>query len=405
VSANDPAPSSAALLPADAVVLHIGPQKTGTTAIQGAMHAGRDRLAEHNIRYAGDGPHPREAVAAGVGKRERSGLRPSPKEWKALVAEVAAASSQRVIVSSETFADADDEAIASSVAALGGDRAHVVITVRPVVSMLPSAWQQYVRNGLVEAYDDWLHGVLDDPENARSTPSFWRRHRTYDLVEHWASVVGIERITVVAPDPADPLALLHGFESLLDLPTGTLELQSDRSNRSLTYGEIELVRALNQEFHDRGWYDAHYNRLIRRGAVDRMRLSHTPSATEAPITTPQWAVTAAAAIGGSVGERLRQTGVRVIGSLDNLAAPPKSTALIRPDDAELGAPLLASDAAAHAVMGAILRGDLATSPGKGKRKPGAKPTAAAKKGAGPASEAKAGEPAPRRAKRRGRLSR
>jgi hypothetical protein len=366
-------------LEADAVVLHIGPQKTGTTAIQGALHMQRERLAAHGVRYAGTGPHPREGVAAGVGKRRRSGLRPSDSEWRELVAEVTAASAERVVVSSEGFADADDDAIASAVQALGGRRAHVVVTVRPITSILPSAWQQYVRNGLQIGYDDWLHAVLDDPLESRSTPSFWRRHRYDELVERWAAVVGLDRVTVVAPDPSDPLALLRAFETLLGLPEATLELQAAATNRSLTYGEVEMVRQLNDEFIGRGWFESHYNRLIRRGAVEEMRLSHTPTAAEPTLTTPRWAVEVASGIGAAIAGRLVARGVRVIGSADFLAAAPGNAALIRPDDVAMGVPLMASSAAAHAVLGTILHGRLTAAPpktkqqGTGKRKGAAPP--------------------------------
>lgn len=34
-------------------LVHIGPFKTGTTVVQGAFHSARDRLAEHDVLYAG----------------------------------------------------------------------------------------------------------------------------------------------------------------------------------------------------------------------------------------------------------------------------------------------------------------------------------------------------------------
>jgi hypothetical protein len=338
------------VLPPDGVLLHIGPPKTGTTAIQRAMFARRDELAGLGIRCAGDGPHPREAVAAGVGKEHRSGLRPSEDAWAALVAEVKACP-QLVFVSSEGFADATPEAIRRCVKELGGDRVHVVITARPLAAMLPSAWQQYVRNGLLLGYDEWLQAMLGDNPKPRVTASFWYRHRYDHLVARWGEVVGADRIRFAPVGGVDRLALPRAFEEILGLPDGFLELQPSADNRSLTFGEAELVRRLNREFKDRGWYDAHYNALIRRGAVERMRLSRAPADDELPITTPRWALDAAAVRAAEIVRGVAAAGVPVLGDLETLAAD-ADRASVR--DADGGAPsTVAIDAAVEALIGAL----------------------------------------------------
>ena len=61
------------------------------------------------------------------------------------------------MLSSEFFADApDDETVARVVEQLGGDRVHVLVTLRPLARIMPSQWQQYVQNGLRMDYEDWL---------------------------------------------------------------------------------------------------------------------------------------------------------------------------------------------------------------------------------------------------------
>ena len=42
------------LLPEGCRLIHIGPHKTGTTALQWAMHVARDSLHEQGVHYAGD---------------------------------------------------------------------------------------------------------------------------------------------------------------------------------------------------------------------------------------------------------------------------------------------------------------------------------------------------------------
>ena len=39
---------------------------------------------------------------------------------------------------------------------LGGDRVHVVVTLRNLGRLLPSSWQQYLKYGLTTPYEKWL---------------------------------------------------------------------------------------------------------------------------------------------------------------------------------------------------------------------------------------------------------
>jgi hypothetical protein len=45
-------------LRAGARLLHIGPHKTGSTAVQGAFHLARERLAAQGVVYPGQGRQP-----------------------------------------------------------------------------------------------------------------------------------------------------------------------------------------------------------------------------------------------------------------------------------------------------------------------------------------------------------
>ena len=49
---------AAALLEPGTRLLHIGPHKTGTTAVQGALHLARERLAAEGVVYPGRGRQP-----------------------------------------------------------------------------------------------------------------------------------------------------------------------------------------------------------------------------------------------------------------------------------------------------------------------------------------------------------
>jgi hypothetical protein len=341
------------------VLLHIGVFKTGTTAIQGALFRARPQLAEHGVLHAGATRHPISAVLALTGLRARVG-KPPPRmeQWEAVAAQVTKAVDKRVVVSSEFFSGADDETARRAVRELGGPRVHVVVTLRPLVKIMPSQWQQYVRNRSTFTYDDWLEGMLRKPPYNRPTPSFWQRHRHDVLVERWASIVGPENVTVIVPDENDRDFLLRTFEDLLGLPSGLLAAEKVTENRSMTAGEIELVRQVNGEFLGRGWSDKQYRKYVRQGLTAQMQTSRTPPADEPRVTTPQWALDRAAEIGAEAADKISAMGVRIVGDISTLGAP-----VIAADsgDAPYADPVMAVEAAREALVGAIVASGLATS--------------------------------------------
>jgi hypothetical protein len=307
-------------LPAHGVLLHIGPHKTGTTSIQTALHDARPAMAKHGVVYAGRSRQHQMAALAITGSRGLSGDRP-PRlaDWQALVDAVADAPEERVVVSSEFFDDARGDVAQRVVTELGGDRVHVVVTLRPLAKILPSAWQQYIRNRVRRPYDQWLDVMLNHPEDTWITPSFWNRHHHDRLVEEWASIVGPERLLVVVVDDADGGSLMRAFEQVLDLPSGLLQARRGYTNRSLTAEETELIRSINVAFHERGWPAKLYNDLIRNGLVKEMQ--RNPAPPDAPhIITPAWAVDRANEIAAMAAKRIEASGVRVLGDLSILSS-------------------------------------------------------------------------------------
>lgn len=308
-------------LPKQGLLLHIGPHKTGTTAIQGALQAARPELARRGVIYPGSGRQQRMPALAITNSHGVSGMREARMvEWERLVADVYAARRKRVVVSSESFVEADDATAATIVEQLGGDRVHVAVTLRPLARILPSAWQQLVRNHLRVPYDEWLDAILSGAPD-RVSRNFWHRHRHEAVIERWISIVGEDRVAVVVADDVDRSVLPRSIEHLLGLPDGFLVTPDVRDNRGLTQAETELIRQLNVEFEERGWSETLYNHVVREGVVMRMQ-SRTPEADEPRITTPAWAVDEANQIARFAAKRIRDFGVLVLGDLDSLSAVP-----------------------------------------------------------------------------------
>ncbi|MER7836358.1 hypothetical protein ABTY98_10695 [Streptomyces sp. NPDC096040] len=342
-----------AALPAGTRLLHIGPHKTGTTAIQGALFAAKDRLPEHGVEFPASTRHPMEAALAACARPAMMGdTVPTEKHWTRLLKQVEATGSRTSVISSEFFADApDDETVARIVEQLGGDRVHVLVTLRPIARIMPSQWQQYVQNGLRMGYEDWLDHMLRKAPYEKPNPSFWRRHRHDRLVERWIGAVGSDRITVVVVDDRDRDSLMRTFEALLGLPENLLRPVPDTANRSLTLAETEMLRKLNVEFRGNGLPAELYSKLVRNGAVMHMKNTCSPTAEDVKISTPDWAVEAAGRIGAEMVERIGTMGVRVIGDPTLLSAVPKQREPAGGPAA--GEPRVAPEVAAQALYGAL----------------------------------------------------
>ncbi|WP_122816187.1 hypothetical protein [Nocardioides pantholopis] len=315
-------------LPDGTVLLHIGPHKTGTTAVQMAFHENRPALAAQGVEYAGASTQPMvEAMAVASGQsfaveHADSGMR----RWRELVDEVHASPARVVVLSSEFFSEASPERVRRILDDLGPERTHVVVTLRPVFRILASQWQQYMQNRPLLGYDDaldyagWLDRVLNSPENPGVTPSFWKRHRHDRLVQTWAEAIGADRVTAIVVDESDRRMLLRAFEDLTGLADGTLVAEAAAENRSLTLAEVSMLRAFNRRFLEHGWSAADYTRYLRFGAI-RFLLERVPDPAEERLLTPQWAVDRAAELGAEMAGGIRASGVRVVGDLDRLGDP------------------------------------------------------------------------------------
>jgi hypothetical protein len=339
-------------------LLHVGVPKTGTTAVQAAL---TDLLARpgaaSDITMPGSPADQAKAALSVLGQgpswRKQESVA-SVAHWPNLVAQARAATGT-VVVSSEYLCEAEPAVIRQIADDLGRDGLRVVVTLRPLSRILPSAWQQYLKSGHQLPYQKWLNAVLADPPKRAVTPSFWRRHDHAAVISRWADEVGAEQVSVVVLDESDRGLLLRTFDELLGLPAGTLvESPSKGANRSMTAAEAELFRRVNVVLRgtDVSWFD--YAHLVRYGAVLRTVERYTPPTGAAKLTTPAWALDRATELGaGYVAaiEALRPAGLHVVGDLGVLAKP------VTPVDggSAAAATEVPMDAAVEAILGVIAR--------------------------------------------------
>jgi hypothetical protein len=324
VPPTDPSrPAADLLVPEGTRLLHVGPPKTGTTTVQTAFFTAREAIRAQGVRYAGKRSFSAAAYRSVLarGTYRNHGAPPPPRVWQNLLKEVRTAPESRVVLSSEYLAGARPAEIGRIVSDLDPARVHVVFTLRSLSRLLPSAWQQDLRNGTTTSYEAWLHEVLD-ADRPRRMP-FWHPHRHDEAVARWADAVGPEHVTVIAVDERDHEFSLRVFEQLVGLRSGTLVGVPELANRSLTLYEAEAMRALNVAFAERGVGKAQQSTIGHAGVSYELRTR--PIGPDEPrIETPQWALDRAGEIAREMAAGIAASGVRIVGDLDSLTAVPTS---------------------------------------------------------------------------------
>lgn len=145
------------------LILHIGPHKTGSTAIQNSLHRGREALRQQGVIYYASETLPIMALvlrfahdnllaSPGVRAhfpRPQLARKWSRECWKDLAAQVADSDAHTCVVSSEHFAFFPREAAEKTVAALRAifDDITLVAYARAPDSLYPSGLQQRVVSG------------------------------------------------------------------------------------------------------------------------------------------------------------------------------------------------------------------------------------------------------------------
>lgn len=312
------------------VLLHVGMPKSGTTALQFAAAMQRDRLLDLGVLYPGrEHSHSKASYAVANRRRGWSTGRgraevPDIAHWQDVVEAVTTETRRRSLVSHEYFAEHPPEVCERVVRDLG-DQTSVVFTVRNQPSLLASSWQESLKTGLTEPFEDWLKRMLlPETENAPLT-SFHRRIALADAITKWSALVGPENTYVIVLDPKNRKLSSRAFESLLDLPEDTLgdvPLTGRQENRSLTQIESEVARLSNRQIKqldDVTWN--RYSAIHKRGAVNRLLVHRTPPPDELRLRPPRWAADLMAERSAAQAAQIAALGVNVLGDLDGISSP------------------------------------------------------------------------------------
>ena len=304
------------------LVIHAGFHKSGTTALQEAFDAQSEELRAEGVIYPNIGRKAHHRVAWALTQRpwgwnKRGGKVTPRKHWEDLAKSVNKSDEETILISSEFFSELSGDAIRTIFTEIKNRKVEVIFTVRPLVKLLGSSYQQYLKYGIKADYTTWLHSVLDNPGESKINPTFWMRHQHGKVVARWVDVLGAENVTVIIVDESKPEFLFDAINQYLGLPKGFLKAQETGSNRSLTMEEIALLIELNKRFpKEREWEE--YEVFIRDGYIRRLTDHVKPSPDSGRLTTPQWAIDKGNEIGTQNKKELVATGAKIIGDIDSL---------------------------------------------------------------------------------------
>jgi hypothetical protein len=304
------------------VYVHIGAPKTGTTYLQDRLTDNAKSLAAHDVHFPSRSPlvssgmfHFRAALD--LMEQDWGGPKGHAEgSWDAMVKRVGR-NSGTVIFSHEILAPAQPQHIARLKRDLDDSELHIVYSARDLARQAPAGWQESVKQGRRWSYGRYLSRVRN------GKPWFARAFDLPAVLTHWGTGLSPDRIHVVTvPQPgsaaAEPDLLWHRFCQAFGIDPEWAPLDTGRANVSLGSAETQVLRRLNERIDRATRSDAGYDHLIL-GMLAHETLS---GGSSRPIVLPPKFHDWAAERGEAWIEWLDESGVDVIGDLDDLRPAP-----------------------------------------------------------------------------------
>ncbi|HTZ70747.1 MAG TPA: hypothetical protein VMB71_08880, partial [Acetobacteraceae bacterium] len=147
-------------------IVHIGPHKTGTTYLQGCFAKRRNELLSRGILAPVEWEH---AADNSSHSRLAMALRTEDNfsEMERIV-QSAFARANTLLISSEGLSNIGPEGARRLSLLLGGCSVTIIYYVRRWTDILPSGWQELVRQGHGQTFPEFLVNHLRNPEASRT---------------------------------------------------------------------------------------------------------------------------------------------------------------------------------------------------------------------------------------------
>jgi hypothetical protein len=275
---------------AQRVVLHIGPRKTATTYLQRVLQAlvraqaipaeiypvrTRGRLDHNQVPGLIDLARSRGEI----GLQDDAWTQQDGSDADRLLNAVAEAPGD-VILSAEALSVLRASGAQAIVDALTPAPVDVIVTARALDRVLPSSWQQHVRNANIEGYTDYLDLRAEERESriydTELKRAFWRAYRYGDLVRRWQEVARSVSLVTVPSQSADASETWRRFRlasGVAELPEDPPPIPDDVANVSLTAAETFVLHGYNLAARAAGQgrrdVRAFHRQLVKKGWADR----------------------------------------------------------------------------------------------------------------------------------------
>lgn len=244
----------------DRLILHVGPHKTGSTALQRMLKDSREELAREGIVYPAAGLR-----TAGhhlvVLHCQGCPVPFDPSEFRAEISR-----SPVSVISSENFATAP-EATLGIVRELFPDRpVEVFYYLRRLCDLWPSHWQELIKHGLTLSFAEYLMRLT----LGRDQPP-WIDADQLTQLTRLARVFGRESLRIVGYDRVEDAGIDVGVDfqtAILGRVKADVMARTTRANPSLLLWQVELIRALNAIHHQR--FGSSPNDALRERVLDHL---------------------------------------------------------------------------------------------------------------------------------------
>lgn len=148
---------------AETVILHVGPHKTGTTALQKAFRAGEDLLARHGVLYpqtgrAGDSHAVLGEALLRGDTSYLTDLARESQDWRV------------VLISCEHLSALAPEGLAALRDSFPGAGFRVAYALRRLTRLWPAHWAELVKHGQDLSFSGYLERVLRQDDRAFFAP-------------------------------------------------------------------------------------------------------------------------------------------------------------------------------------------------------------------------------------------
>jgi hypothetical protein len=300
-----------------AVFLHVGLPKSGTSYLQGVLSTNKDALMrDEGLLFPGKSWQ--QQVLAVQDVREMNRHRGVDGAWARLVAEIAAWPGDAV-VSMEWLCAASEDVVRRIVADLAPARVEVVFTARDLGRTIPAAWQEFLKGRQDWTWEEFLEGVSSpDPLDTSAGRRFWAQQDLPGLLRRWAAIVPADHVHVVTVPPpgAAPDVLWTRMADVLGIASEGYGVRGRRGNESLGLESAELMRRLNPLTREAGASRATYKQVFTQGLAKRTLAPRRDreSRVSVPPAHHDWVRETATRHLAEI----REIGVQVVGDLDDL---------------------------------------------------------------------------------------